>query len=245
MTLLGSKSDVDDICSLGFGGHLWFRLRCMTSSGGNNDDSSSDYQAKPGYGEFPSLPPEGYGVSPSETQSSPEVPGYTTPNEQYPGYPPPSYNPTGNTPQPGGIGEPNPYLPPQNFGPPNQYQPNQYQQHGQYGQSQYGQPQYGQPPNAYGQPNQFAGGYIPPMQPVGTNGLAIASLVVSLAGGCFYSLGGIVGIILGIVALNQIKQTGQEGRGLAIAGIAVGATFLAIFAVILVVALIASASSSY
>lgn len=63
MTLLGSKSDVDDICSLGFGGHLWFRLRCMTSSGGNNDDSSSDYQAKPGYGEFPSLPPEGYGVS--------------------------------------------------------------------------------------------------------------------------------------------------------------------------------------
>jgi hypothetical protein len=143
MTLLGSKSDVDDICSLGFGGHLWFRLRCMTSSGGNNDDSSSDYQAKPGYGEFPSLPPEGYGVSPSETQSSPEVPGYTTPNEQYPGYPPPSYNPTGNTPQPDGIGEPNPYLPPQNFGPPNQYQPNQYQQPGQYGQAQCGQPQYG------------------------------------------------------------------------------------------------------
>ena len=165
MTLLGSKSDVDDICSLGFGGHLWFRLRCMTSSGGNNDDSSSDYQAKPGYGEFPSLPPEGYGVSPSETQSSPEVPGYTTPNEQYPGYPPPSYNPPGNNPQPGGIGEPNPYLPPQNFGPQNQYQQNQYQQPGQYGQAQYGQPQYGQPPNPYGQPNQFAGGYAPPMQP--------------------------------------------------------------------------------
>nr|WP_274521138.1 DUF4190 domain-containing protein [Rhodococcus sp. 311R] len=52
-------------------------------------------------------------------------------------------------------------------------------------------------------------------------------------------------MILGIVALNQIKQTGQQGRGLAIAGIAVGAAFLAIFAVILVVALIASASSSY
>ncbi|MBT2268575.1 DUF4190 domain-containing protein [Rhodococcus erythropolis] len=212
----------------------------MTSSGGNNDDSSSDYQAKPGYGEFPSLPPEGYGVSPSETQSSPEVPGYTTPNEQYPGYPPPSYNPTGNMPEPGGFGEPNPYLPPQTFSPPNQYPANQYQQPGQYGQAQYGQP-----PNPYGQPNQFAGGYAPPMRPVGTNGLAIASLVVSLAGGCFYSLGGIVGIILGIVALNQIKQTGQEGRGLAIAGIAVGATFLAIFAVILVVALIASASSPY
>ncbi|NHP16432.1 DUF4190 domain-containing protein [Rhodococcus sp. IC4_135] len=200
----------------------------MTSSGGNNDDSSSDYQAKPGYGEFPSLPPEGYGVFPSETQSSPEIPGYTTPNEQYPGYPPPSYNPTGNTPEPGGIGEPNPYLPPQTFSPPNQYPANQYQQPGQYGQAQYGQPPY-----PYGQPNQFAGGYAPPMRPVGTNGLAIASLVVSLVGGCAWSIGGIVGIILGIVALNQIKQTGQEGRGLAIAGIAIGAVFLAFFLVIL------------
>ena len=34
----------------------------------------------------------------------------------------------------------------------------------------------------------------------------------------------IVGAVLGAVALSQIKRTNQHGRGLAIAGIAVGAT---------------------
>ena len=63
-------------------------------------------------------------------------------------------------------------------------------------------------------PNQGYG-YPGPPQPAGTNGLAIASLVVSF----FCS---IVGIILGFVALNQIKRTGQGGRGLAIAGIVIG-----------------------
>jgi uncharacterized membrane protein len=38
-------------------------------------------------------------------------------------------------------------------------------------------------------------------------------------------IGSIVGIVLGVIALNQIKQTNQYGRGLAIAGIAVGAVW--------------------
>ena len=45
----------------------------------------------------------------------------------------------------------------------------------------------------------------------------------------FPAFGGdvVVGIVLGVVALNQIKTSGEGGRGLAIAGIAVGAvTFL-------------------
>jgi hypothetical protein len=37
-----------------------------------------------------------------------------------------------------------------------------------------------------------------------------------------------VGIVLGIIALNQIKQRGQAGYGLAVAGIVVGATTLII-----------------
>ena len=36
----------------------------------------------------------------------------------------------------------------------------------------------------------------------------------------------IVGIVLGVVALNQIKQNNQQGRGLAIAGIAIGSAAL-------------------
>ena len=53
--------------------------------------------------------------------------------------------------------------------------------------------------------------------------MAIGSLVASrgrirlLAG-----IGSIVGIVLGIVAMNQIKQSGEKGHGLAIAGIVVG-----------------------
>lgn len=50
----------------------------------------------------------------------------------------------------------------------------------------------------------------------GVNGLAIASLVVSLT--CC----GPVGAILGIVSLGQIKRTGEQGRGMAIAGIVLG-----------------------
>jgi len=50
----------------------------------------------------------------------------------------------------------------------------------------------------------------------GTNGLAIASLVVSLT--CC----GPVGAILGFVSLGQIKRTGEQGRGMAIAGVVIG-----------------------
>jgi len=48
-----------------------------------------------------------------------------------------------------------------------------------------------------------------------TNVLAIVSLVSSF----FISL---VGIITGHIALSQIKKTGEQGRGLAIAGLIIG-----------------------
>ena len=69
---------------------------------------------------------------------------------------------------------------------------------------------YGQPPAAYGQP---AAGK--------TNTLAIVSLVASLIG-LVSGVGFIVGIICGHLALSQIKKTGEEGRGLAIAGLIIG-----------------------
>lgn len=75
-----------------------------------------------------------------------------------------------------------------------------------YGQPQYGQQPYGQPP--YGQPAWGA------PQKSGTNGLAIASLVLAFF--CWP-----VGLVLGLVAKNQIKTSGQSGDGLATAGIIV------------------------
>ena len=71
------------------------------------------------------------------------------------------------------------------------------------------------PPAApYGSPYGAPMGMVPK-----TNGLAIASLIVSLV--CF----GPVGLILGIVASNQIKNSNgtQTGQGMATAGIIIGA----------------------
>lgn len=77
-------------------------------------------------------------------------------------------------------------------------------------------------------------GYAYPPMPPGNNGLAIASLVTSLCGFlCF--LPGIVGLVLGIIALNRIKETGEQGRGMAIAGIAIGGVFSAVVVLYIVV----------
>jgi hypothetical protein len=63
------------------------------------------------------------------------------------------------------------------------------------------------------------------------NGLAIASLVLSLVG---VSL---LGVIFGHVALGQIERTGQSGRALAVWGLVLGYLALAAAAVIVVIAL--------
>lgn len=83
-----------------------------------------------------------------------------------------------------------------------------------------------QPP-AYPPPGYPQGGYGGYPEQPGTNTLAIASLVASLVG-LVCGIGSIVGIVLGTVAVNQIKQTRQQGYGLAIAGIVVGIATLVV-----------------
>lgn len=82
------------------------------------------------------------------------------------------------------------------------------------------QPETAQPETAQPDPAAHA-----PATPQRTSTLAVVSLVVAF----FVGLGGIV---LGIVALVQLKRTGQRGRGLAIAGIVVGGVQLAVATVI-------------
>ena len=123
-------------------------------------------------------------------------------------------------------------------------------------------PQYGQsyPPPSYGSGYGGPPGYPGPYDPYHpyrdrsheTNGLAIGSLVTSVAGGllgiplsfvCYIGiLIPIVGAVLGVVALSQIKRTNQQGRGLAIAGIAIGAT-AAVLLVLLVLGVMAATHS--
>ena len=107
----------------------------------------------------------------------------------------------------------------------------------EYGQQPYPQQEYGQQPypqqpyqQPYGQqPYQPYQPYGVGQQPVGTNGLAIGALIASCIGLFTCGIGSIIGMALGFVALGQIKRTGQEGRGLAIAGLVVGAGLLVVW----------------
>ncbi len=111
-------------------------------------------------------------------------------------------------------------------------------------------PGYGYPPVPsydYGNPGGPSSYPAYPYAPVRpTEGLAIASLVVSCAGVlglCFWSIGGVLGIvgaILGHAARRRIRTTGAGGAGLALAGIVVGwvVTALAAVGIAAVVALL-------
>ncbi|MFO0702660.1 MAG: DUF4190 domain-containing protein [Candidatus Andersenbacteria bacterium] len=57
----------------------------------------------------------------------------------------------------------------------------------------------------------------------GTNGFAIASLICGFLPGV-----SLLAIVFGFVALSQIKQNGEGGRGMAIAGIVLGFLWIVI-----------------
>lgn len=109
------------------------------------------------------------------------------------------------------------------------------------------------PPPPGGYPPPPSGGYPPPPPPgggypgssaypgadpaspaAGTNGMAIASLVCSLLG-WLCGLGAILGIVFGFIALNQIKERGQGGRGLALAGITIGIVAIVVAVIVAVI----------
>ena len=119
-----------------------------------------------------------------------------------PGQAAPGYPPAGEfTPQYGGYPPPPP--------PPPGYAP---------------APEYGMAyPAGYGYPP----GYPPQ---TGTNKLAIGSIVASVIG-LLCGIGSIVGIVLGAVAINQIKRSREDGYGLAVAGIVIGVASL-VFSII-------------
>jgi hypothetical protein len=72
------------------------------------------------------------------------------------------------------------------------------------------------PVQPYGTPGAAWG----PLQQTGTDGLAIASLVLGIVwlGG----IGSILAVVFGHIARRRIRRTGQSGRGLALAGLILG-----------------------
>ena len=194
-------------------------------TGGPNSDAEepplSGAEAEPT--EQVQLPPA-YAEQPSFDQ--PGNPPTYDPPPAY-GAPPQRYGP------PQGFGAPASYGPPPGYGAP---PPQPYGAAPGYGPPPY-PPQFGYgPPAGYPAPA-YPGGYGPPKQ--ATNGLAIGSLAASgvglflsivlfLFGGFAGSIPALIGIVLGIVALGQLKSRGEGGRNLAIAGIAVGAAALVV-----------------
>ncbi|MGV9242993.1 DUF4190 domain-containing protein [Streptomyces sp. NPDC003710] len=67
-------------------------------------------------------------------------------------------------------------------------------------------------------------GYSPYNRPAPINGLAITALVLGIL--CFLPA---VGLVLGLIALAQIRRRGERGRGLAIGGIVMSSIGLALF----------------
>ena len=65
-------------------------------------------------------------------------------------------------------------------------------------------------------------GPVPRRSPSPTNGLAIASLACGLAQFAFGPLPTIPAIVLGHMARHQIKRTGEQGAGMALAGLLLG-----------------------
>lgn len=159
--------------------------------------------------EPPGAPPGAGPAPPAYPQ-----PGHLTdaPPGYPPPYPPPVPPPPGYEPPPGYRGPPYPMTPP----PPG-----------------YGPPAY---PGGYYPLPEYQGGYPAQAAVPGTNPLAIASLIASFTG-LLCCVGSIVAMVLGAIALDQIKRTRQEGFGLAVAGIVIGIATLVVTLVIVLFAL--------
>lgn len=84
-------------------------------------------------------------------------------------------------------------------------------------------------PGQYPPPGQIAGGYPPPAggyavypAPRPTNNMALAAFIVSLVSLFSCPLIGLVSVFLGRRARDEIRRTGEQGDGLAQAGVIIG-----------------------
>ena len=154
------------------------------------------------------------GARPGYESPAPTTPsaGGSEPNQGHPGYGQQGYGQQGYG---------------QVYPPPGYAQPG----YGQAATAQqpYGQPAYGQAMPGYGPPPGYAPQWARP-----TNTMAILSLVMAFV---FAP----AGLILGIMARRQIRQSGEQGDGLALAGIIVGGLFTAFFVLMILFMIIAFA----
>jgi uncharacterized protein DUF4190 len=145
----------------------------------------------------------------------------------------------------------NPGLPPPVYAPPPYPGPGYVGPGGPAGYPGY--PGYLGPGGPAGYPG-YPGGYPYPVDPYdpyrrhklpGTNGKAIAALVTALAGLLFCGLPSIVGLVLGIIAMRETRQTGQDGFGIALAGAIIGGLVFVFWGLYFVVIILVSAAYGF
>lgn len=195
------------------------RSESTESTAGGSEPSPSGHEAPPieqSHGVAADPPQTVTPPAAAQPQDYPPPPAYIPP----PAYtsPPPSYEPPGYThtagyPPSGDFSSPAYPPPPEGYPPPS----------GPYPGADYG---YG-----YGYPGPQASQ---------TNSLAVASLVSALVAlpaylMCFIGFfPSILAIILGAIGLSQVKRSGEKGKEMAIAGIAIGAVALVLVFMLLV-----------
>ena len=93
-----------------------------------------------------------------------------------------------------------------------------------------------------------AGPVVPaPMAPpqlVKTNSLAITSLICGIAQFMFGPLATIPAVVCGHVARNQIRRTGEQGAGMALAGLILGWIGVGFTVLVVLIAVVAVAAVS-
>lgn len=188
----------------------------------------------PAYDASPYVAPSAPAYDTAPFPSSPEQPASAAPASEAPAYappayPPPAYGAPAGSPYGGPAGSPYGTPAPSPYGAP---APSPYG-------AQYPvQTTPGAPPVA-----SYGYGAYPPKR---TNGLAIASMILSIVGFIWILpfLGGLIGAIMGHFALGQIKNTGEDGRGMALAGIIVGWAGVALIVAFVALLVIIGAFSS-
>ncbi|GAB1817498.1 DUF4190 domain-containing protein [Herbidospora sp. RD11066] len=148
--------------------------------------------------------------------------------------------------QPGDTGDPGNNYP--GYGQQPDYGQGGYPQQPTYGQPGYGtkdtQPAgggygqdygYGQGYQQYQQPG-YDAGYAQPgygyaaTRP--TNGMAVASLVMGLIGLVLCGVTAVLGVIFGHIAISRIKTSGEEGHGMAVAGLVISYITIALWVIL-------------
>ena len=88
-------------------------------------------------------------------------------------------------------------------------------------------------------------GYMPVAQPQRTNSLAVGSLICGIGQIFVWTPASIAAVIMGHIARRQIKQNGESGDGMAVAGLVLGWIGIALTLLFVFIIIVAVAATSH